>query len=184
MSMSAPKPTDQEKALLQKAAEIEPLLSLGWQAFRNFEDGRTEILVEGDTGADARPILLLTEEISFADREFVARGPQMLRAALSAGRYLKDLVKQKEAEIRRLKGEPDPTENKFSHAKQCGMYCGRADFQQWLRDVHGADIADPNRIATHVRNMLRVKSRTELDENPEAAARWQSLLKSFKERAR
>jgi hypothetical protein len=180
----APKPTDQEKALLLKAAEIEPLMSLGWQGFRNFEDGRTEILVEGDNGADARPILLLTEEISHADREFVVRGPQMLRAALSAGRYLKDLVKHMEDEIRRLKGEPDPDAKKFSPAKQCGMYCGRADFQQWLRDVHGVDIADPNRIATHVRNMLRVKSRAELDDNPEAAARWQSLLKSFKERAR
>lgn len=184
MSISAPKPNDQEKALLLKAAEIEPLLSRGWQGFRNFEDGRTEILVEGDNGADARPILLLTEEISHADREFVVRGPQMLRAALSAGRYLKDLVKQKDAEIRRLKGEPDPDSNKFSPAKQCGMYCGRADFQQWLRDIHGADIADAQRIATHVRNMLMVKSRAELDKNEEAAARWQSLLKSFKERAR
>jgi hypothetical protein len=182
--VSAPKPTEQEKALLLKAAEIEPLLSQGWQAFRNFEDGRTEILVEGDNGSDARPILLLTEEISFADREFVARGPQMLRAALSAGRYLKDLVKHQEDEIRRLKGEPEPNAKRFSHAEQCGRYCGRSDFQQWLRDVHGADIADAQRIATHVRNMLRVKSRADLDNDEEAAARWQSLLKSFKERAR
>lgn len=180
----APKPTDQEKALLQKAAELEPVLSFGWQSFRNFEDGRTEILVEGDTGADARPILLLTDEISYADREFVIRAPQMLRAALSAGRYLKDLVKQQEAEISRLKGEPDPDAKKFSPARQCGMYCGRADFQAWLRDIHGADIADAQRIATHVRNMLMVKTRAELDTNEEAAARWQSLLKSFKERAR
>jgi hypothetical protein len=184
MTLPAPKPTEAEKALLLKAAELEPLMSLGWQSFRNFEDGRTEILVEGDTGADARPILLITEEISHADREFVVRAPQILRAALSACRYLKDLVKHQDAELRRLKNEPDPTAKKFSHAQQCGTYCGRADFQAWLRDIHGADIADPQRIATHIRNMLMVKSRAELDENPEAAARWQDLLKSFKERAR
>lgn len=180
----AAKPTEQEKALLQKAAEIEPTLSLGWQAFRNFEDGRTEILVEGDTGSDARPILLLTEEISFADREFVARGPQMLRAALSAGRYLKDLVKHQEDEIRRLKGEPDPNAKKFSHARQCAWFCTKQDFQQWLRDVHGADISDLQRVETRVRSMLMVESRAELDTNPEAAIRWQKMRKDFEERSR
>ena len=181
----APKPTDQEKALLQKAAEIEPMLSLGWQSFRNFEDGRTEILVEGDIGSDARPILLLTEEISFADREFVARGPQMLRAALSAGRYLKDLVKHQEDEIRRLKGEPEPAARKpKALSQQCDDYCRAHAFQIWLRDVHGADISDLDRIRARVRSMLGVNTRTELDQAPEAAARWQSLLKSFKERAR
>lgn len=180
----ARKPTEQEKTLLQKAAEIEPMLSLGWQAFRNFEDGRTEILVEGDKGADARPILLLTEEISYADREFVTRGPQMLRAALQAGRYLKDLVKDKEAEIARLKGEPDPKARKFSNAQQCAIYCAKPEFQHWLRDVHGADISDLRRIESRVRSMLMVDSRAELDQDPDAARRWQKLRKDFEERAR
>lgn len=185
MTMSAPKPTEAEKALLLKAAEIEPLLSQGWRGFRNYQDGRTEIMVEGDDGADARPILLLTEEIGHADREFVVRAPQMLRAALAAGRYLKDVVKHLEGEIRQLRGEPDPEAKKpFSFARQCAIQCAKPDFKHWLHEIHGADISDQIRIDNHVRSMLQIASRAELDQNPEAARRWQALFESFKRRAR
>lgn len=176
--------TDAEKDLCVKAAELVPLLPPAWTNFYNVEESRREIWIDGDTGPMARPLAILTDDAGYADIEFLIRGAQMLHALVAAGRRQRWIIAQLEAEIRRLKGGPEPDANKFSHAKQCGMYCGRADFQQWLRDIHGADIADANRIATHVRNMLRVKSRTELDENEEAAARWQSLLKSFKERAR
>lgn len=176
--------TDAEKALCVLAGELVPLLPPAWTNFYNVEESRREIWIEGDTGPMARPLAILTDDAGYADIEFLIRGAQMLQALVAAGRRQRWIIAQLEVEIRRLKGEPDPDSKKFSPAKQCGMYCGRADFQQWLRDIHGADIADPNRIATHVRNMLRVKSRADLDENPEAAARWQSLLKSFKERAR
>jgi hypothetical protein len=176
--------TDAEKDLCAKAAELVPLLPPSWTNFYNSETRCREIFIEGDTGPMARPLAVLTEDAGYADIDFLIRGAQMLHALVAAGRRQRWIIAQLEAEIRRLKGEPDPDAKKFSPAKQCGMYCGRADFQQWLRDIHGADIADAQRIATHVRNMLRVKSRAELDKNEEAAARWQSLLKSFKERAR
>ncbi|THV13757.1 hypothetical protein [Rhizobium rhizophilum] len=176
--------TDSEKGLVALAGDLVPLLPPAWTHFYNAEEQRREIYIEGDTGPMARPLAILTDDAGYADIEFLIRGAQMLHALVAAGRRQRWIIYQLEAEIRRLKGEPDPDAKKFSHVQQCGTYCGRADFQQWLRDIHGADIADANRIATHVRNMLRVKSRAELDENPEAAARWQSLLKSFKERAR
>ncbi|WWT40048.1 hypothetical protein [Nostoc phage Nsp-JY10] len=176
--------TDAEKELCSKAAELVPLLPPAWTNFYNVKESRREIWIEGDTGPMARPLAILTDDAGYADIEFLIRGAQMLHALVAAGRRQRWIIAQLEAEIRRLKGEPDPNAKKFSHAQQCAMWCGKQDFQQWLRDIHGADIADDNRIATHVRNMLRVKSRAELDENEEAAARWQSLLKSFKERAR
>lgn len=176
--------TEAEKALCVLAGELVPLLPPAWTNFYNAEESRREIWIEGDTGPMARPLAILTDDAGYADIEFLIRGAQMLHALVAAGRRQRWIITQLEAEIRHLKGEPDPSAKKFSPAKQCGMYCGRADFQAWLRDIHGADIADPQRIATHIRNMLMVKTRAELDTNEEAAARWQSLLKSFKERAR
>lgn len=176
--------TDVEKDLCAKAAELVPLLPPAWTNFYNVEESRREIFIEGDTGPMARPLAILTEDAGWADIEFLIRGAQMLHALVAAGRRQRWIIAQLEAEIRRLNGEPDPNQRRFSHAQQCAMWCGKQDFKQWLRDIHGADIADDNRIATHVRNMLRVTSRAELDTNEEAAARWQSLLKSFKDRAR
>jgi hypothetical protein len=175
---------DAEKALCSLAGELVPLLPPEWTNFYNAEEKRREIWIEGDTGPMARPLAILTDDAGYADIEFLTRGAQMLHALVAAGRRQRWIITQLEAEIRRLRGEPDPNQRKFSHAQQCAMWCGKQDFKQWLRDIHGADIADDNRIATHVRNMLRVTSRAELDTNEEAAARWQSLLKSFKERAR
>ncbi len=176
--------TDAEKDLCAKAAELVSLLPPAWTNFYNTQTLCREIFIEGDTGPMAKPLAILTEDAGWADIEFLIRGAQMLHALVAAGRRQRWIIAQLEAEIRRLNGEPDPTAKKFSHAQQCAMWCGKQDFKQWLRDIHGADIADDNRIATHVRNMLRVKSRAELDQNEEAAARWQDLLKSFKERAR
>jgi hypothetical protein len=180
MTLSTPKPTNEEKMLLQKAAELEPLMSAGWQSFRNFEDGRTEIMVIGDAGLDARPILLLTEDISYSDREFVIRAPQMLKAALSALRYVKDLAKRQDEEIRSLKGDPVPGKTKSKPVSQwCDDCCRSSQFQHFLRDMHGADISDLERIRSRVRTMLNVKSRSELDASPEAAKRWKNLWADF-----
>lgn len=176
--------TAAEKGLVALAGDLVPLLPPAWTNFYNVEESRREIWIEGDTGPMARPLAILTDDAGYADIEFLIRGAQMLHALVAAGRRQRWIIAQLEAEIRRLKGEPDPNAKRFSHAEQCGRYCGRSDFQQWLRDFHGADIADLRRVETHVRNKLMVESRTELDKNPEAAARWQSLLKSFKERAR
>lgn len=177
--------TNAEKDLCARAADLEPLLSPSWTSFYNTAERRTEIFLEGDTGSLARPLALLTEETGHADRELLVRGAQMVRALVAAGRYLKWVNEQLRAEIRQLKGEPDPDAKKpFSHARQCAIQCSKADFKHWLHEIHGADISDQIRIDNHVRSMLRVESRAELDHNPEAARRWQDLLESFKRRAR
>ncbi|WP_054156515.1 hypothetical protein [Rhizobium sp. AAP43] len=174
--------TPAQKTLCARAAELEPLLSPGWVSFRNIEEGRTEVMVEGD--AENAPILALTEEASHADREMIVRGAQMVRALVAAGRLLKWRVAELKAEIRHLRGEPDPDAKSFSHAQQCGRYCNDPAFRYWLRDFHGADISDDKRVASHIRNKLQIESRAELDTNPAAARRWQSLLESFKRRQR
>ncbi len=179
-----PRATDAQKALCALAAELVPQIAPSWTKFYDTEKHRWQVFIDGDTGPMARPLALVTEDAGWADKEFLTQGAQMLAALVTAGRRQKWIIQQLEAEIRRLNGEPDPNAKKFSHARQCAWFCTKPDFQQWLRDVHGADISDLRRVETRVRSMLRVESRAELDTNPEAASRWQKMRKDFEERLR
>lgn len=179
-----PRATDAQKALCALAAELVPQIAPFWTKFYDTEKHHWQVFIEGDTGPMARPLALVTEDAGWADREFLTQGAQMLAALVTAGRRQKWIIEQLEAEIRRLRGEPDPNQRKFSHARQCAWFCTKQDFQQWLRDVHGADISDLQRIETRVRSMLMVESRAQLDTDPEAASRWQKMRKDFEERLR
>lgn len=179
-----PRLTNAQKDLCAQAKELVPQIAPSWTKFYDTEKHRWQIFIEGDTGPMARPLALVTEEAGWADKEFLTKGAQMLSALVAAGRRQKWIIEQQDAEIRRLRGEPDPSAKKFSPARQCAIYCSKPEFQQWLRDIHGADISDRQRVETRVRSMLMVESRAELDENHEAASRWQKMRKDFEERAR
>ncbi|MFN3833769.1 MAG: hypothetical protein ACK4SQ_16205 [Allorhizobium sp.] len=179
-----PRLTDAQKDLCALAKELVPQIAPVWTKFYDTENHAWQIFIDGDVGPKAAPLALVTEEAGWADKEFLTKGAQMLAALVAAGRRQKWIIEQQDAEIRRLRGEPDPSAKKFSPARQCAIYCSKPDFQQWLRDVHGADISDLQRVETRVRSMLMVESRAELDENPEAASRWQKMRKDFEERAR
>lgn len=179
-----PRLTEAQKALIEQAKLLVPQIAPVWTKFYDAENHRWQIFIEGDTGPLARPLALVTEEAGWADQEFLTQGAQMLAALVAAGRRQKWIIERQDAEIRRLKGEPEPGEKTFSHARQCAIFCGKPEFQAWLRDVHGADIADIRRIETRVRSMLMVDSRAELDTDEAAARRWQKLRKDFEERKR
>lgn len=177
--------TDAEKALCALAADLVPLLPPAWTSIYDTTERRRQLFIGGDTGPMARPLAVLTEDAGWADIEFLSKGAQMLAALVAGGRYLKWANNQLRAEIRQLRGEPDPEAKKpFSFARQCAIQCAKPDFKHWLHEIHGADIADQIRVDNHVRTMLRIESRAELDHDHEAARRWQDLFESFKRRAR
>lgn len=177
--MTIPPLTPAQKQLCQKAAELAATLSPAWTSFYNAGERRTEIFVEGDAGPDASPILLTTEELCWSDREFVVRGPQMLHAVMAEAQRRRMIIAALEAELRRLKGEPEPGGKKNSVAQWCGRLCTSALFKRWLFEIHQADVSDQKRVDTHVRNMLEIQSRAQLDTDPAAAARWRSMAAEF-----
>jgi hypothetical protein len=65
-------------------------------------------------------------------------------------------------------------------ARDCGIKCNDRRFRRFLVERHNVpDVADNERIAVSVRNILRVKSRSHLNTDPAAAARWLEFRASF-----
>ena len=85
------------------------------------------------------------------------------------------------AEIRRLKPPEDlpqrgQTEQRKDYAAECAMKCNDRMFRRFLVERHNVpDVADAERVAVSVRNILRIKSRAELNTDPAAAQRWVSF---------
>ncbi|NEJ46580.1 hypothetical protein [Rhizobium leguminosarum] len=60
------------------------------------------------------------------------------------------------------------------------MKCGDRLFRRYLVECHNVpDVSDNERIAVSIRNILRVKSRGELNTDPAAQARWLDFRASF-----
>ena len=171
--------TTEQKLLCEKAFELAPLLSRV-VGFRNSALERMEIFVDGETSSDFGPIAVLTESISYFDRNFFVQGPQMLKAVMDVAKRRKARIAELEAENARLRGEADPGTKQKSKAQWCAAACNKPLFRQWLADVHQVDISDRERVNTRVRSMLDVGSRSQLDEDSDAGKRWIKMWKDFK----
>jgi hypothetical protein len=64
-------------------------------------------------------------------------------------------------------------------AKECARHCDDPVFRKFLAEVHGLDVADRERVAVGVRQMLDIKSRSELNTSPIAAVAWMNLRANF-----
>ncbi|ULJ71339.1 hypothetical protein [Rhizobium gallicum] len=64
-------------------------------------------------------------------------------------------------------------EARKDYAAECAMKCSDPLFRAFLVERYQVpDVADAERIAVSVRNILRVGSRGELNTDPEARRRW------------
>jgi hypothetical protein len=93
-------------------------------------------------------------------------------------------------EIRRLRQQQDPRECERSqanakrgdpdYAAECAMKCADQAFRRFLLEKKRAlDVADSVRVASHVRYLLKVDSRAELNRDANARKRWLELRAEF-----
>ncbi len=73
-----------------------------------------------------------------------------------------------------------PPQDSTDYARQCGMRCNEPAFQRFLHEVKGQDVSDAVRVASAVRYLLKIDSRTELNTDAGARERWLKLLGEFK----
>lgn len=128
-------------------------------------------------------IVETTDDCDWPDRDF-------LIGAHSDISFLLRLLKDAFDEIRRLKPRHDPhpadrhrrerEEKPKDFAAECAMKCSDRLFRRYLVECHNVpDVSDNERIAVSIRNILRVKSRGELNTDPAAQARWLDFRASF-----
>jgi hypothetical protein len=115
-------------------------------------------------------LVTLTEDCGYQDRDF-------LLSAHSDIQFLLRLLADAFRTIRSLKETPETKKADF--AAECAMKCDDPVFRRYLFECHQVDTQDRERIAIRVRSMLAISSRSELNSNPEAAARWKSLRAEF-----
>lgn len=118
------------------------------------------------------PVLQLTQECGYQDRDFI------LHAHSDIG-FLLGLLQRAGQAVRDLKKELQKKEQTPNFAAECAMKCDEFAFRQFLSEQKGIDPADGERVISAVRELLQIKSRSELNTNPEAAARWKSLRAEY-----
>lgn len=140
------------------------------------------ITAPGLDGYGHETIARLSPAITFPQQQAMLRMPADYR-------FLLDLMDRAFRNIRDLRSQlnhyrPEPAEPKkaFDHARDAAMHCQRAAFRRFLAEVHDKrNTDDAERTAVSLRNMLRIESRSELNTDPAARARWQKLKKEFEQ---
>lgn len=176
--------------LLPKIEEAATLTSERWSRTYNAELSRSEIgaRLEGDK---IFPILAILPSCTSADRELAEHAPQLMRAALiiiQEGKRQRLALKQQIADLQQAAPsapsapetrEPAP-KRRMDNAALCAVKSKEQPFQRFLMDRKGlVDASDQERIDVFVRELLQVQSRSELDEDPAALARFRDLLAEF-----
>jgi hypothetical protein len=134
-------------------------------------DGVETIFARPIPEAEAVPIATLTQHCGWADRNLIL-------GIVSNGRFIVDLFDEACAAYRRVRPAPEPKPTDYT--QQCAILCGDRRFQRFLHEQHGLDNYDDKiRVESCVRSMLSIQSRKQLNEDPEAAARWETLRAAY-----
>lgn len=106
--------------------------------------------------------------------EFACNAPDVVA-------FLLRLLDASFAEVRRLKGAPEPPRDTAKdYAAECAMKCAEPAFRVFLGACHGLERPwSDERVAQRVRGLLGVTSRAELNHGGDAVERWKSLRDAF-----
>lgn len=167
---------DDARNLYPEAKQALAEISGPWERHYNVTTKEAEICQRDNVTGEIVPIMIINPICSFQDERFIERAPILFQAAMT----LLNEAFRKIREFQPPKVEPKQSQNhKGDYAAECTMMCGRADFRRYLSACHGLDVADDERVKTRVRSILRIKSRGELNDDPQAAARWKNLRANF-----
>ncbi|TCM56183.1 hypothetical protein C8J36_103553 [Rhizobium sp. PP-F2F-G48] len=172
------RPTKQQRmdALRRRAAaampdwRIEPL------------DGK--IVITASDGPDVDFVATLRDEANLDNRDFLVCLPEEHFFLIDQYNKLSKRFRELTSEASSRSAPDDESATSrgqvSTRARDCGILCGDKAFQKFLEIEHSIDISTAASIADGVRRKLSVESRAELSTDPEAAARWDKFVGSFR----
>ncbi|MBB3567255.1 hypothetical protein [Rhizobium sp. BK491] len=168
---------DQARTYLPEARDLAGLASEQFVESYDTKTSRAEICVVNRMTGEIEPIAYFTPDCSYDDRRLLLKAPELVRALLVIMETAFDKIRSLEPRPPRQHGGNDKPKD---YAAECAMKCNDRQFRRFLMDRHNVpDVADAERIAVSVRNILRIKSRGELNTDPAAAQRWIEFRGSF-----
>jgi hypothetical protein len=170
---------EEARALYPEVKDILTGISDKWERHYNVTTKEAEICQRDTITGEIVPILIINPACSYQDERFIERAPVLFKAAMTlldeAFRIIRELQPPKSQDP----GKRQNHTRKSDYAAECAMMCGRADFRRCLSACHGLDVADDERVKTRVRSILKIKSRGEINDDLQAAARWKDLRANF-----
>lgn len=171
--------TEADKRALEAIRTRHDEASREWSLDRRGE----EIFACVAPGTQPVAIMTMSADCSYQDREFLlhAHGDitfllRLLSDAFSVIRRTSPPRDRTVARVARQKKNRKPAD----YAAECAMKCDDRLFRRFLVEERGAsDLSDAERVAVSVREVLQIKSRADLNTDPDAAARWIDLRGAF-----
>jgi hypothetical protein len=141
----------------------------------------TQIVARVVPGTAPVVVLDSTDDCGWQDLEFVSHAHADVAFMLQLLRELYREHQRNQPVERPHHSRREQEERKQkSNAQDCAVKCGTRLFRRFLVEKYGVpDVADDERVAVSIRNILRVQSRTELDTDPSAAKRWLDFRATF-----
>ncbi|MDI7864339.1 hypothetical protein MRS76_20580 [Rhizobiaceae bacterium n13] len=171
---------DQARTIYRKAKETAGLASTEWVRMHDARAQRPQLAVrEGDTGT-AAVIATVSRNAPHDDEQLLFNAPRFLRAAIMVAEHAFDVIRSQRAAIERLEKKINAVAEAKDFAANCAMLCAEPAFKKFLEERHG--LARPltdQKVATRVRSILAVGSRSELNTDPSAAERWKALRADY-----
>ena len=174
MSVATPNREDEAVRLLAIRARLAAVSSSQWA---RAHDGISDMVEARAEMGELQRILRFDDAATPAEMDFVA-------AALDDVRLLLGLVDRaikahRQSAANQSAGEPEARPPNF--AVETGILCGDGRFQTFLTLCHGLEKPATNeRAAQRLRSLLGVSSRSELNNDQNAAARWRKLRDQYK----
>lgn len=173
------------RGLFPELRDAARLSSGEWCESYNLEEKRSEICVRA--GAEVlEPIAVILEDCGYDDRRLMIKAPRLVRAAVTLLAEAREVIAGLRQEVERLSGQAEgerraaATGHKADFARECAMKCDDTLFRRFLEESHALKAAATMpEIATRVRSILAIRSRSELNTDRDAAARWVSLRAEF-----
>ena len=171
---------DQARTFLPEARDLAGLASEQFVESYDTKTSRAEICVVNRMTGEIEPIAFFTPDCSYDDRRLLLKAPELVRALLVLIETAFDKIRSLEPPPPRPPHQRDRNERPKDYAAECAMKCNDRMFCRFLVERHNVpDVADAERIAVSVRNILRIKSRGELNTDPAAAQRWIDFRTAF-----
>jgi hypothetical protein len=169
------------KAMLPEIRFVMETASAEWSECYDSTRNVSQIACRDGLTGEVYPIATLEKAIAGDDREIMRKAPVYIRALL----MLRDeAVRQYRAAMpapstTEASATPAKSRDANRYARACAILSGKANFRQYLRDIHALEAVDDERVNSRVRSILNIQSRNELDTDPQARQRWISLVRDF-----
>ncbi|MDI7860950.1 hypothetical protein MRS76_03190 [Rhizobiaceae bacterium n13] len=171
---------DEARTIYKKAKDTAGLASPEWVRMHDAKAHRPQLAVrDGGTGTVA-VIATLSRNAPYDDEHLLFNAPYYLRAAIMVAEQAFAVIRTQRATIVRLEGKVNAVAEAKDFAANCAMLCTEPAFKKFFEERHG--LARPltdQKVATRIRSILAVGSRSELNTDPAAAERWKALRADY-----